>query len=174
MGSLLFDGRLLLRDPRINPVAQHVERQRSGVEHLIVEGAQVEVVAQSRLSPVAQFQNLQLADLVGQCLAGPRDVAVHLGLHLRLGGCRVVVEVIDHLLAGPVLGVDAGIDDEADGAHDVALEAAIVGVGVLVEAHILAQPLGVEPPALDRTPYSPAYLRKVGRPSSSWAMEICR
>jgi hypothetical protein len=66
------------------------------------------------------LQNLQLADLVGQSLAGPRDVAVHLGLDAGLVDGRVVVEEIDHLLAGPVLGVDAGIDDQANGAPDVA------------------------------------------------------
>ena len=57
------------------------------------------------------------------------------------------VEVVDHLLAGPVLGVDAGVDDQADGAQDVGFETAEVGVGVLVEADVLAEPLGVEPPA---------------------------
>ena len=59
----------------------------------------------------------------------------------------VVVEVIDHLLAGPVLGVDAGVDDEADGAPDVVFEAAVVGVGVLIEADVFAEALGVKGPA---------------------------
>ena len=61
----------------------------------------------------------------------------------------MVVEVIDHLLAAPALRVHAGIDDQPNGAPDVALQAAVVGVGVLVEAHLLAQPLGVQPPSLD-------------------------
>jgi hypothetical protein len=47
-----------------------------------------------------------------------------------------------------VLRVDAGIDDQADRAPDVAFQAAVVVVGILVEADILAQPLGVEPPSL--------------------------
>ena len=107
-------------------------------------------VAQRLLGAVAQLQNLQLADLVGQRLAGPRDVAVHLGLDAGFVDGGVVVEVLDHLLAGPVLGVDAGVDHQADGAPDVGLQAAVVGVGVLVKADVLAQPLGVEPPALDK------------------------
>ncbi len=45
------------------------------------------------------------ANLVGQRLARPRDVAVHLGLNAGLVDVRVLVEVVDHLLAGPVLGV---------------------------------------------------------------------
>ena len=47
-----------------------------------------------------------------------------------------------------MLGVDAGVDHEADRAPHVGLQAAVVGVGVLVEADLLAQPLGVERPAL--------------------------
>ena len=58
------------------------------------------------------------------------------------------MEVVDHLLAGPVLRVDAGVDDKTDGAPDIALQAAVIGVGILVEADILAEPFGVEPPAL--------------------------
>src|ERR1039458_6397526 len=75
--SLLRRGGFLLRDPRIDAVAQHVQRQGAGVQHLIVEGAQVEVIAQSRLGPLAQLQDFELPDLVGQSLAGPRDIAVH-------------------------------------------------------------------------------------------------
>jgi len=42
----------------------------AGVENLVVEGAQVESVSQRFLRTVAQFQYLQLADLVGQGLPG--------------------------------------------------------------------------------------------------------
>ena len=100
------------------------------------------------LRAVAQLQNLHLPDLVGQRLARPSNVAVHLGLHAGLIHVRVLVEVLDHLVAGPALGVDAGIDHQADGAPDVGFQAAVVGVGVLVEANVLAQPLGVERPSL--------------------------
>ena len=48
-----------------------------------------------------------------------------------------------------MLGVDAGVDHQADGAPDVGFEAAVIGVRVLVKADILAQMLGVERPALD-------------------------
>lgn len=68
------------------------------------------------------------------------------------------------MLAGPVFGVDAGIDDEAAGAPEFVGEAAEVVVGVLVEAtvwggggecaaggvaHFEAEAFGVEGPALD-------------------------
>ncbi len=57
------------------------------------------------------------------------------------------MEVVDHLLARPVLRMDAGVDDEADGAEDVAFEAAVIRVRVLIEADIFAELLGVESPA---------------------------
>ena len=47
-----------------------------------------------------------------------------------------------------MLRVDAGIDHQADRAPDIGFQAAIVVVGILVEADILAQPLGVESPSL--------------------------
>jgi hypothetical protein len=59
----------------------------------------------------------------------------------------VGVEVVDHLLARPVLGVDAGIDDEANGAEIVGFKAAEVGVRILIEADVFAEALGVESPA---------------------------
>ena len=52
------------------------------------------------------------------------------------------------LVAGPALGVHAGVDDEADGAEEFRGETAVVGDGVLVEADVFAELLGVEAPAL--------------------------
>jgi hypothetical protein len=46
-----------------------------------------------------------------------------------------------------VEGVDAGVDDEADSAERVGVETAIVTGGVLVEANLFAELLGVEGPA---------------------------
>ena len=60
----------------------------------------------------------------------------------------MIVKKIDHLLAGPVLGVDAGIDHQAYGAPVIGFQSAVVRIRVLVEANLLAQPLGVERPAL--------------------------
>ena len=74
------------------------------------------------------------------------------------------MEEVDHLLARPVLRVNAGIDDEADRAPHVGFEAAVVGVGVLVEADLLAEPLGVERPAFGerRVVALPAELGQAG------------
>ncbi len=43
--------------------------------------------------------------------------------------------------------MDAGVDDEADGAEELGVEAAVVADGVLVEADLFAELLGVEGPA---------------------------
>ena len=109
---------------------------------MVVKGANVELVSESFPGAIAQLQNLQLANLVGQRLAGPCNVTVHLGLNGGLVNIRVGAEVFDHLVAGPALGMHAGVDDEADGAPHFVLQPAVIGVGVLVQADILAQMLG--------------------------------
>ena len=45
--SLLLPGKLLDRSPRIDSLAENVERKGAGVQHLVMEGAEVELVAQS-------------------------------------------------------------------------------------------------------------------------------
>src|SRR3546814_3979893 len=49
------------------------------------------------------------ADLVRQRLAGDRDIALGFGDCINIGHRRVVVYVGDHLIAGPALGMQAGI-----------------------------------------------------------------
>ena len=57
------------------------------------------------------------------------------------------MEIVDHLLAGPVLGVDSGIDYPADGAPYFVLQAAVFAVGILIKADFFSEALGVEGPA---------------------------
>ena len=59
---------------------------------------------------------------------------VTLGDHLALGHAGVIQHVVDGLLAGPPLGVDAGVDNQADGAEDLGLEVAEAVEGVVLEA----------------------------------------
>src|SRR3546814_11694462 len=60
----------------------------------------------------------------------------------------VLFRPFDRLLAGPARVVDAGVDDEAGGAPQLHAEAAEIGIGIVVEAHVLAELLGLEAPAL--------------------------
>jgi len=88
------------------------------------------------------------------------------------------VEEIDHLLAGPVLGVHAGVYDQADGAPDAALKPAIVADGVLVEADLFAEALGVERPVVSMASRrrrkawrrASASLMARGEMSESWSL----
>ena len=98
--------------------------------------------------PAADLADLQLADLVGQGLAGPGDVAVDLVLDLVARQRRVLLDVVDGPGATPSLLVHAGVDHEAGAAEGVVVEPAEVGVGVGVEADLARQPLAVECPAL--------------------------
>src|ERR1700727_2195576 len=64
-----------LDEPIDHPV-QHVQRHAAGGEQCIVEGAQVEAVAQRLLGLVAQRVDMKVADLVAAGLARPGAIAV--------------------------------------------------------------------------------------------------
>jgi hypothetical protein len=128
-------------NPGVDAVIQYVERKGTCVENLVVEVAEVEFVTESFLGAVAEFKDLQLANFVSESLAGPSDVAINFSLDIRLVDVGVIVEILDHLFEGPVLGVDPGIYDQTDGAPDVAFESSVVGVWILIEADIFAQTL---------------------------------
>src|SRR3546814_13726441 len=85
---------------------------RSAVlEHCGGELAHIELRPQRLLRLRAQRLDLQLADLVGQRLPGPRDVAFGFGGRLGFAFGGIVEHVLDHLLAGPVLAMQAGVGD---------------------------------------------------------------
>src|SRR5213083_2086638 len=99
---------LLLRlcNPGVDPLLQHVHRQRAGAEDLVVKGADVEAVAELAAGPFAELGDLQRSDLVAEGLAGPDDVTVGLVLHLDLVFRGVVVEELNDLFARPALGME--------------------------------------------------------------------
>ena len=93
-------------------------------------------------------QDLHLAELVGDRLAWPGDVAVDLvgELQLRQGG--IVAQISERPLAAPAIGVDAGVDDEPRRAPHLVGQAAEILIGRPVDAHQRAEPFDVEAPAL--------------------------
>ena len=97
----------------------------------------------------AQLEDLELAELVGERLAGNGDVALDLGDDLGLAHAAIVEHVADRLLAGPTLGVDAAVDDEAHRAQHLVVEAAEALIGVGLHAELVPERLGIERPALD-------------------------
>ena len=82
-------------------------------------------------------------------MAGPTNISINFVNDVGFCFGRVVLEVVDRFLAGPTEVVDACIDDESNGPPHVVNELAVTRVGVCVESHVVTQPFGVKPPALD-------------------------
>ena len=113
-----------------------------------MEAARIEFCAERSLCLGAQAADGELAQLVGQGLAGPADVAIDLGPDLVQRQRGVRREIIDRLLAGPAVAVQAGVDHEARRApHFVALLAEPL-VGRAIDAHLDPEPFGVQAPTL--------------------------
>ena len=55
--SLLRNSGFLRGDPGVDAVAENVKRESAGVEQLVVEGAQIELVAERFFCTVAQFED---------------------------------------------------------------------------------------------------------------------
>ena len=124
-----------------------------------MEASEIEALAEGVLGPLAEFEDLELPELVRGRLARPADVPVDLRGDVLLGEGAVGLHVVDGALAGPALGVDPGVDHEAEGSPHLHVESAEVGVRVgvhasidavvdRVDADLEAEALGVEGPAL--------------------------
>lgn len=136
-------------NPGGEALVEEVKGEGAGEEEGVVEGADVKAGAMGGFGAGAEVADFELADLVGEGLAGPGDVAVHFGDDVELGLGAVGEEVIDGLLSGPFLMVDAGVEHEADAAPEVIDELAEVVVRVAVETELVAEGFGVESPAFD-------------------------
>ena len=106
-----------MSDPLVDAFLEHIQGQRTRAQHFIVVRADVELIAQFFLRPLAQFGDLQLPDLVRQRLRRPRDVAVGLGLDVGLVLGGVGMEVVDDLLAVPVLEVTVACTKSSPRSH---------------------------------------------------------
>ena len=129
----------------MDAVLEQIERHRAAIQDFIVEGFDVELRAELRLRFIAKLTNGELSHFIGKRLPRPGNVTI--GLGLRHGVVDVVrVHVIDHLLAAPVLVVNGGVYDQPNGAEQLGVQPAIVGYGILIEADLFAELLGVEGP----------------------------
>jgi hypothetical protein len=95
---------------------QQVQRHRPERQQLVVKSAEVEGQASFLLGPLPQFPDLQLADLVCECLTRPGDVAVSLDLDLVPRPRGVLLHVIDGPGAGAAFVVHAGVSHQAGAA----------------------------------------------------------
>src|SRR5579871_2803957 len=72
-------------DEAIDARLEHRQRHRAELEHGVVEGADIEPIAERLLGALASLDDGALAKVVGQRLPRPCDVAIHLGADLVLG-----------------------------------------------------------------------------------------
>src|SRR6202030_3645072 len=73
-----------VRDEAIDARLKYGNRHRSQLEHGIVEGAEIEFIAECFFRLGAGFQDRVLAQVVRQGLRGPGDVSINLGVDLML------------------------------------------------------------------------------------------
>src|SRR5207249_10449730 len=94
-----------LHDVSVDRRAEGLQGPRAVLEDRVVEGAQVEPRTEPRLRAGAKAPDLELADLVGERLSRPGDVAVHLVHDVVLREGRVREHEVDRLVPGPALRV---------------------------------------------------------------------
>src|SRR6202171_6268330 len=134
----------------MDAIRECVQGEGAAEENLIMEGAEVELVAELDFGIFAKLENLQLADLVAKSLSRPSDVAVGFGLDADFVFAGVLVKKVDHLLTRPVFVVNAGIRDETYGPEHVRRQEAVIAIRVLVKTHLFAETLGVQSPTFDK------------------------
>jgi len=170
---VLQDGLLLLGDPGFDLRMQYVKRQSTAIKDFIVEGAKVKLVTKLLARFFTQLENFQLTELVGERLSGPRNVTVDFRLNVGFIHRCVFVEILNHLIARPVLGVDAGVDHKPDITPHFILKTPVFAIRILIASNFFAQPFGIQGHPSTKAVYPPC-LRKLGRSGNSCASESCR
>src|SRR5262249_40673138 len=87
--------------PRLDLLLEHIEGQSAVAEHVIMERPDVELRPELLLRSLPQLEDLQLSELVAECLGRPGDVAIRLALDVHLVDRGVGVEEVDDLLTLP-------------------------------------------------------------------------
>src|SRR5712664_603843 len=85
--------------PMLDVRLEETQRDRALLQDGVVEGADIEFGAEAALGFGAQLADFELAEFVGQRLAGPDDVAVDLNRDVLICLAGVVLEKLDGLLA---------------------------------------------------------------------------
>src|SRR5579864_9233279 len=100
-------------DPATDLLMQNWKRHRAIIQNCVMEGADVELAAQSVLGSAAFGEELQLANLVRQRLCRPRDITLRFPHHRRLGKGSVVAQASGCLVLAPALPMDSDVHLEA-------------------------------------------------------------
>ena len=112
-----------------------------------MEIAIIEAIAELVHRALAQLHDLQLADHISRRLPRVDGIALDrlADVAVRIGG--VGLQIVDRLFAAPALVMQAGVHHQPRRAPQLHAQPAEVGIRIGVEAHILAQRLGIQPPA---------------------------
>jgi hypothetical protein len=133
-------------EPAVDLLVERRERHAATEQDLIMEGFYVEAGSQRSFGALSQLEDLELPYLVGEGLSWVGDVTLHFGGRLHLAHGRVIRHPTYTFFDSPPLRVDPGVDHQPVGAQDSVVEMSIVLPGILVEAHFLAEGLGVQTP----------------------------
>src|SRR5256712_10921672 len=133
--------------PKLHARFQHTQRQRAVLKHSVMKLSLIKFNTQPALRFFAQLADLELADLVRQCLPWPNDVPVNFRDHVLIGLSRVFAEIVDSLLPRPTHGMHSGIHHEPHGAPHFVAELAEFRIRIFVHPYLFAETLGIQRPA---------------------------
>src|ERR1700733_707035 len=140
---------LRLGQPSVDVRLQNVEGNGAGLQHGVVEFADVECRALLLLGFRSQLSNFELAELVREGLTGPDDVAIDFDGDVLIGFAGIVFEKLNRLFPAPAHRVHPGIDDEADRAPHLVRQLAEFRIRIFEEAELFAEAFGIQRPAFD-------------------------
>jgi hypothetical protein len=129
-------------DSRRNPVIdfrlEHVQWQWTFAENRIMESPDIKFGSELFSSAFSQLENPHLTKLVAEGLGGPSDVAIHFRFDVLIVHGRVPMKKVDHLLTRPMLRVNSGINDQANGPPYQVLKPSVFAVRVLIKTHFMS------------------------------------
>src|SRR5579871_5884449 len=96
-------------DPTVDASVEHVERQRTAGEDLVMERLEVELAAKLLFRAFAQLADLELPELVAAGLTRPGNVPIGLSLDRGLVNRVGLAHVFHHLIAAPIHVVNTGV-----------------------------------------------------------------
>ena len=117
---------------------------------LLVEIPHIEAFAEPLLGTTTQLQNLELPNLVGERLAGTRDVSVDFGSDVGFAECSVRSEILARLLPAPAFRMQARIDDKGRRTRQLRVQCAELAVRIGIEPEFAAERFCVQRPSRDK------------------------
>src|SRR5579863_4453678 len=129
---------------------EDVEGHRPILEDLGMKLERVEARTQSRLSPIAQRPYLKFTHLTGQGIRGLSREAVDHEIDLSCVRGQLRAKVVGRLLARPVHGMQARVDDQCSRTPQLADEDASPGFILASHTQFLAQGRRIERPAVHK------------------------